>query len=104
MLSNTDKLPPEVGKEDLSRRKANRGQRKAIQDPHHRPQAVSTWWARQNISASPKDILMVRRWNGGAVRAPENSTFHLYQYILWQFSSRVLVRKFLSILLTSRIP
>ena len=66
-LRATDKLPPEVGKEDLSRRKASRGERKAIQDPHNRPQAVSTRRARQNISASSKDILMVRQWNSGAV-------------------------------------
>jgi len=77
MSLNTDKLPPEVGKEDLSRRKASRGQRKAIQDPHNRPQAVSTRRTRQNIGASSKDILMVRRVDGtaGPFVLLKNSTF-----------------------------
>jgi hypothetical protein len=101
MLSNTDKLPPEVGKEDLSRRKASRGQRKAIQDPHHRPQAVSTWWERQNISASPKDILMVRRWNSKAVRA-QNQYFHPISTFCGSFLH--VYSKIPLNLLTSRIP
>jgi hypothetical protein len=104
MLSNTDKLPPEVEKEDLSQRKASRGQRKAIQDPHHRPQALSTWWARQNINTSPKDILVVRRWNSGPFVLLKNSTFIFIRTFCGSFSSRVLLLNIPLNLLTSRIP
>jgi hypothetical protein len=34
-----------VYKDDMSRRKAGRYQRKAVQDTHQSTPAVSTWWA-----------------------------------------------------------